>query len=66
MSITNLAERPALSFNTETEIVVLPDGQVVVADLPAELAALLLALGQMQPCEIGPESDVRPNSTEER
>lgn len=31
-------------FPTETEIYILPDGQVVVADLPAELAPLLAAL----------------------
>ncbi len=29
----------------ETEIYILPDGRVVVADLPAELAPLLAALG---------------------
>lgn len=29
----------------ETEIYILPDGRVIVADLPAELAALLTALG---------------------
>ncbi len=30
----------------ETEIYILPDGRVIVADLPAELASLLAALGQ--------------------
>lgn len=29
----------------ETEIYILPDGRVIVADLPAELAPLLAALG---------------------
>ena len=29
----------------ETEIYILPDGRVIVADLPAELASLLAALG---------------------
>ncbi len=33
---------PALPV--ETEIYILPDGRVVVADLPAELAALAVAL----------------------
>lgn len=34
------------AFPTETEIYILPDGRVVVADLPAELVALIAALGQ--------------------
>jgi len=34
---------PALP--TETEIYILPDGRVVIADLPAELATLVAALG---------------------
>lgn len=38
---------PALP--TETEIYILPDGRVVVADLPAELAALLAELGASEP-----------------
>lgn len=29
----------------ETEIYILPDGRVIVADLPAELAPLLVSLG---------------------
>ena len=33
----------------ETEIYILPDGRVVVADLPAELASLLAALGISAP-----------------
>lgn len=41
---------PALP--TETEIYILPDGRVVIADLPAELAALLAALGEPEPCAI--------------
>lgn len=36
----------------ETEIYILPDGRVVVADLPAELAGALARLGQIEPCEI--------------
>ena len=32
---------------TETEIYLLPDGQVVVADLPAELADLIAELGRV-------------------
>jgi hypothetical protein len=39
---------PALP--TETEIYILPDGRVVIADLPAELAALLAQLGQSERC----------------
>lgn len=36
----------------ETEIYILPDGRVVVADLPAELATILPRLGLVEPCEI--------------
>ena len=35
-------------FPVETEIYILPDGRVIVADLPAELASLLTALGQSE------------------
>lgn len=45
---------------TETEIYILPDGRVVVADLPAELAPLVAALGSVEPCEIDP--DAQPDS----
>ncbi len=38
---------------TETEIYILPDGCVVVADLPAELAALVEALGKVERGKIG-------------
>jgi hypothetical protein len=41
---------PALP--TETEIYILPDGRVVIADLPAELAPLAAALGAAEACEI--------------
>ena len=33
---------------TETEIYILPDGRVVIADLPAELATMLAQLGQVE------------------
>lgn len=36
----------------ETEIYILPDGRVIVADLPAELAPLLAALGVTAPVEV--------------
>lgn len=39
----------------ETDIYILPDGRVVVADLPAELAPLVAELGAVEPCEIGPD-----------
>lgn len=35
----------------ETEIYILPDGRVIVADLPAELAPLLAALGSTAPAD---------------
>ncbi len=34
---------------TETEIYILPDGRVVIADLPSELAPLLAELGVTEP-----------------
>ncbi len=45
---------PAPLFPTETEIYLLPDGQVVVADLPAELARALARLGSVEPCDAAP------------
>lgn len=39
-------------FPVETEIYILPDGRVVIADLPAELARPLSQLGPVFPCEI--------------
>ncbi len=47
---TAAADWPALP--TETEIYILPDGRVVIADLPAELAALVERLGEVEPGEI--------------
>lgn len=49
---------PALP--TETEIYILPDGRVVIADLPVELAPLAAALGVVETCEIAP--DAKPDS----
>ena len=40
----------------ETEIYILPDGQVIIADLPAELMGLAAELGQVQPRQ-RPETD---------
>ena len=46
-------ERPAWPpLPTETEIYILPDGTVVFADLPAELASLATDLGNARPGEI--------------
>jgi hypothetical protein len=45
---------------TETDIYILPDGRVVIADLPAELVPLAAALGAAEPCEIAP--DAQPDS----
>jgi hypothetical protein len=41
-------------FPTETEIYLLPDGCVVVADLPAELAAAFAQLGNVEACAVAP------------
>jgi len=40
------------AWPVETDIYILPDGRVVVADLPAELAGVLARLGQVEPCEL--------------
>lgn len=40
------------AWPVETDIYILPDGRVIVADLPAELAGALARLGQVEPCEI--------------
>ncbi len=45
---------PALP--TETEIYILPDGRVVIADLPAELADLAASLGAPVGCAVEPEA----------
>ncbi len=39
---------------TETEIYILPDGRVVIADLPAELADLVASLGAPEACAVEP------------
>ncbi len=39
---------------TETEIYILPDGRVVIADMPAELNELVAQLGPVEPCAIEP------------
>jgi hypothetical protein len=43
---------PELRWPVETDIYILPDGQIVVADLPAELAVRLPWLGALEPCEL--------------
>jgi hypothetical protein len=51
---------------TETEIYILPDGRVVVADLPAELAALVAQLGVVEPCAVDhPVSSTGPTTNDE-
>lgn len=42
---------------TETEIYLLPDGRVVVADLPIELAAAIANLGIIEPCDVTSADD---------
>lgn len=37
----------------ETDIYILPDGRVVIADLPAELVEATIRIGYTEPCEIG-------------
>ncbi|MBK8050859.1 MAG: hypothetical protein IPK16_29410 [Anaerolineales bacterium] len=42
----------AVAMPTETEIYILPDGRVVIADLPLELAPLVAQLGAPEACEV--------------
>ena len=42
---------------TETEIYILADGQVVIADLPAELASLVAIMGTVEACEVAASVD---------
>ncbi len=45
------------SLPSETEIYILPNGEIVVADLPAELAAQLAQLTQFEPLAQANNSD---------
>lgn len=47
-------EDAPFAWPTEAEIIILPDGEVVFADLPAELIPLVRQLGRTTPCEIPP------------
>ncbi len=48
-SVTSeVANTPWPTLPTETEIYILPDGRIVIADLPAELARCLADLGIIQ------------------
>ena len=49
-------EAAPVQFPTETEIYLLPDGTVVIADMPEELAPLAAALGAPEPCHIHGQS----------
>jgi hypothetical protein len=46
---------------TETEIYLLPDGQVVIADLPVELADLVTELGMTARVATSAPTPPRPN-----
>lgn len=46
-----------LQLPTETDIYILPDGSVVIADLPAELISIPSALGVVEACEIAPDAE---------
>ena len=46
----------SVAFPTETEIYILPNGRVIIADLPVELAELVGELGRPQPCAIPSEA----------
>ena len=53
-------------FPTETEIYILPGGQVIVADMPAELANPLTALGRRLDDMTGLSLRLRPLSPKNR
>ena len=46
----------------ETDIYILPDGRIVVADLPAELVEVLPRLGLVEPCEIPDHDSTDPTA----
>lgn len=46
------ASPAGMVFPVETDIYILPDGCVVIADLPADLAQPLSQVGHTLPCEI--------------
>lgn len=50
-------EDAPFAWPTEAEIIILPDGEVVFADLPAELIPLVQQLGRTTPCEVLPGHD---------
>jgi len=63
---SHLAGDAPFSFPTETEIYLLPDGRVVIADLPMELTPLVSTLGMPEPCEVAPnlpDSAETPHAT---
>ena len=49
---------------TETEIYILPNGRVVIADLPLELGPLAEALGTTEACEIVEKDPVAEDPVE--
>lgn len=50
------------TFPTETEIYILPNGRVVVADLPSELSALVERVGAaLEDLPAAPEDDEQPD-----
>lgn len=51
------------SLPTETEIYILPNGEIVVADLPAELAALIAQVAR--PSHEFPTEEITEEITEE-
>lgn len=53
-SDTPAQAQPWPAFPTETDIYLLPDGRVIIADLPVELTDLAAALGTAEPCALTP------------
>jgi hypothetical protein len=45
------------AFPTETDIYILPDGRVIIADLPGELLDLVGTLGPVEPCDAAPSEE---------
>lgn len=58
------ADLSAFAFPTETEVYIRPDGRVIIADLPAELAALVAELGDPQACAITARVQENPEDKE--
>lgn len=52
--ISHAADSHVPRLPTETEIYILPDGRIVIADLPFELTGAVADLGVTEACQVSP------------